>query len=221
MWCQGGSQSTQVQRVHEVRVVIRRHTDFLCMMPALEKNIGTWGLSEHLKWSNHKRSAVRQGDAPTFRGGLDHILLVLRTHACLFHIWRTVYRAYITTLCQMQTASDKRCFSVWFNCLTAFSLLSKKDRTHQDTPLSTTVTNLGVRLDPHLTLENHTKHLFKTCFSICRTPPSSVPPSPLLMQRNLPTPHLQTRPPQRPAHWDPRKIPPETSAARILMSVHK
>jgi len=34
----------------------------------------------------------------------------------------------------------------------------------QDIPLSTIVTNLGVRMDSQLTFENHIKHLFKICF---------------------------------------------------------
>ena len=34
----------------------------------------------------------------------------------------------------------------------------------QAIPLSTSVTNLGVKLDPQLTFVNHIKHLYKTCF---------------------------------------------------------
>ena len=44
------------------------------------------------------------------------------------------------------------------------SLITTISFSGQDIPLSTTVTNLGVKLDPQLTFANHIKHLYKTCF---------------------------------------------------------
>ncbi|KAF0024936.1 hypothetical protein F2P81_021817 [Scophthalmus maximus] len=44
------------------------------------------------------------------------------------------------------------------------SLITTITFSGKDIPLSSTVTNLGVRLDPHLNFENHIKHLCKSSF---------------------------------------------------------
>src|SRR4029434_10613078 len=42
-------------------------------------------------------------------------------------------------------------------------------------PLSSTVTNLGVRFDPHLTFNDHIKHLFLSSKKHLQTPPHINP----------------------------------------------